>query len=86
MRYNKEIKNDMTRKLYFTILSLLFVFVLYAQYVPDVLGDGYLRQMTTRGKSSARLSRSHSYRRPNRQSCIYMATMTIFFRNNWVTA
>lgn len=44
MRYNKEIKNDMTRKLYFTILSLLFISTIYAQYVPDILGDNYLRR------------------------------------------
>ena len=91
MRYNKEIKNDMTRKLYFTILSLLFISTIYAQYVPDILGDNYLRRTIQmpddyEGKVVCTLSRSHSYRRPNRQSCIYMATMTIFFRNNWVTA
>ena len=34
----------MTRKLYFIILSLLFFSTLYAQYVPDVLGDSYLRR------------------------------------------
>ena len=34
----------MTRKLYFTILSLLFFSALYAQYVPDVLGGDYLRR------------------------------------------
>ena len=44
MRYNKEIKNDMTRKLYFTILSQLFISTIYAQYVPDILGDNYLRR------------------------------------------
>ena len=34
----------MTRKLYFTILSLLFISTIYAQYVPDILGDNYLRR------------------------------------------
>lgn len=29
----------MARKLYFTILLLLFVSIMYAQYIPDVLGD-----------------------------------------------
>ena len=34
----------MARKLYFTILLLLFVSIMYAQYIPDVLGDNYLRR------------------------------------------
>ncbi len=32
----------MTRKLFFTILSLLFISAISAQYVPDMLGDNYL--------------------------------------------
>ena len=53
----------MTRKLYFTILSLLFISTIYAQYVPDILGDNYLRRTIQmpddyEGKSSARLSRA----------------------------
>ena len=73
----------MARKLYFTILSLLFVSVIYAQYVPDVLGDNYLRRTIMRGKLSAHLSRNRNCLTPNRQSCIYMATTIIFFRSNW---
>lgn len=34
----------MRRKLYFTSLFILLAINLYAQYVPDVLGDGYLRR------------------------------------------
>lgn len=34
----------MTRKQYITILSLLFISAVYAQYVPDVLGGDYLRR------------------------------------------
>lgn len=34
----------MRRKLYFTSLLILLAVSLYAQYVPDVLGDGYLRR------------------------------------------
>lgn len=32
----------MRRKLYFTSLLILLAISLYAQYIPDVLGDGYL--------------------------------------------
>ena len=34
----------MRRKLYFTSLLILLAASLYAQYIPDVLGDGYLRR------------------------------------------
>lgn len=34
----------MRRKLYFTSLLIFLAISMYAQYVPDVLGDGYLRR------------------------------------------
>lgn len=34
----------MRRKSYFTSLLILLAISLYAQYIPDVLGDGYLRR------------------------------------------
>ena len=34
----------MKRKLYFTSLLIFLAISMYAQYVPDVLGDGYLRR------------------------------------------
>lgn len=73
----------MARKLYFTILLLLFVSIMYAQYIPDVLGDNYLRRTIQmpddyEGKVVCTLVKNRSCRRPNRQSCIYMATTTIF--------
>ena len=77
----------MTRKLYFTILSLLFISTIYAQYVPDILGDNYLRRTIQmpddyEGKVVCTLVKKPQLPEAKQAICIYMATMTIFFRNN----
>ena len=88
----------MTRKLYFTILSLLFISTIYAQYVPDILGDNYLRRTIQmpddyEGKVVCTLVKKPQLPE-TKQAILYIhgyctrfpETMTIFFRNNWVTA
>lgn len=79
----------MARKLYFTILLLLFVSIMYAQYIPDVLGDNYLRRTIQmpddyEGKVVCTLVKKPQL--PETKQGIYMATTTIFFKSNWVTA
>lgn len=91
MRYNKEIKNDMTRKLYFTILSQLFISTIYAQYVPDILGDNYLRRTIQmpddyEGKVVCTLVKKPQLPE-TKQAILYIHGYNdYFFRNNWVTA
>lgn len=81
----------MARKLYFTILSLLFVFVLYAQYVPDVLGDGYLRRTIQmpddyEGKVVCTLVKKPQLPE-TKQAILYIHGYNDYFsRSNWATA
>ena len=77
----------MSRKINLIIFLCFILCEVYAQYVPDVLGDGYLRrtfQMPDdyEGKVVCTLVKKPQLDSVKQPCCISMAIMTIFSRNN----